>query len=121
MIVPEAPGFNGEAVQFYFPVADFLSRFEGLLDSVVYTYYVYGEFFDGEWFLFDAGVTIHGHRSGDLNLDGSGDISDLVYMIDYFFTGGPAPELLETADLVQNGTVDISDLMLLIEHMFLTN
>jgi hypothetical protein len=39
-------------------------------------------------------------------------------MVDYFFTGGPAPELLETADLDENGTSDISDLMLMIEIMF---
>ncbi len=118
VIVPEYPGFNGEAVRFYFPLAELLTPYEGLCDSTVYTYYISGGFFDGEGFLFETRLTIHGHRSGDLNLDGIVDISDLIYMVDYFFTGGPAPELLETADLDQNGTVDISDMLVLIEHMF---
>ncbi len=118
VIAADHPEFNGEVVRFYFPLAELLTPYAPLFDSTVHAYSVTGTYADYEPFSFNTSVVIHGHRLGDLNLDGQVDISDLVFMIDYFFTGGPAPELLETADLDQSGTIDISDLMLLIDFMF---
>ncbi len=118
VIVSGYPGFNGEVVRFYFTLADLLAPYHPLFDSAVHDYSISGLYDDGRPFLFETSVTIHGHRVGDVNLDGQVDISDLVFMVDYFFIGGPAPELFETADIDQNGISDISDLMLMIEIMF---
>jgi hypothetical protein len=118
MIEPSYSGFIGPVARFYFPLTELLTPYVPLFDSTTHAYSVSGQYVDGEPFSFNTTVTIYGHHSGDLNLDGSVDISDLVYMIEYFFTGGPPPQVMETADLDGNGTVDISDLMLLIEHMF---
>lgn len=47
------------------------------------------------------------------------DISDLVYLVDYMFTGGPPPLCFEEADMAAScGTLDISDLVYLIDYMF---
>ena len=50
------------------------------------------------------------------------DISDLVYLVDYMFTGGPAPECGEEADMNADGVaepiIDISDLVYLVDYMF---
>ena len=46
------------------------------------------------------------------------DISDLVYLVDYMFNGGPAPPCLEEADVDGSGGIDISDLVFLVDYMF---
>jgi hypothetical protein len=117
-VVPEYPGFIGPVARFYFPLAELLTPYVPLFDSAEHPYSVSGTYANYEPFSFNTSVTIHGHRSGDLNLDGAVDISDLVFMVEYFFVGGPAPEDLSTADLDYNGSVDISDMLVLIEFMF---
>ena len=47
------------------------------------------------------------------------DISDLVYLVDYMFTGGPAPVCFEEADMdCTGGILDIADLVYLVDYMF---
>ena len=55
------------------------------------------------------------------------DISDLVYLVDYMFTSGPAPECVEegnmdASDTLEDGEdlddIDISDLVYLVDYMF---
>ncbi|MFH1360984.1 MAG: PKD domain-containing protein [Candidatus Omnitrophota bacterium] len=55
---------------------------------------------------------------GDANGDGFVDIDDAVYLIDYIFTGGPAPVPLEVGDVDGNGSVDIDDVMYLVNYIF---
>ena len=55
---------------------------------------------------------------GDINHDGSIDITDLTYLVDYFFGGGPPPPCLEEADVNGDGSVDITDLTYLVDYMF---
>jgi hypothetical protein len=57
---------------------------------------------------------------GDANHDGQGpDISDLVYLVSYMFSGGPAPECIEETDANgSGGNPDITDLIYLVEYMF---
>ncbi len=55
---------------------------------------------------------------GDMNHSGAIDISDVVYLVTYFFYGGPEPPCLDEADLNDSGTVDISDLTYLVNYMF---
>ena len=49
------------------------------------------------------------------------DISDLVYLVDYMFTGGPAPTCWSEANVDGVGNddaLDISDLVYLVDYMF---
>ena len=54
------------------------------------------------------------------------DISDLVFLVDYMFTGGPAPTCWEEANIDGSGDgppdgsedIDISDLVYLVDFMF---
>lgn len=46
------------------------------------------------------------------------DISDLIYLVDYMFTGGPPPQCEEEADVDASGSIDISDLVYLVDYMF---
>jgi len=49
---------------------------------------------------------------------GPADIADLVYLVDYMFTGGPAPPDISAANMDGFGTVDIADLVHLVDFMF---
>ncbi|MDH3890338.1 MAG: MSCRAMM family adhesin SdrC [candidate division Zixibacteria bacterium] len=57
---------------------------------------------------------------GNIDADPTDEITitDLVYLVDFMFTGGPAPPVFEEADMDANGGIDISDLVLLVDYMF---
>ncbi|HKK21413.1 MAG TPA: dockerin type I repeat-containing protein, partial [candidate division Zixibacteria bacterium] len=58
-------------------------------------------------------------QRGDVNFDGTLDVSDLIYMVEYSFASGPDPlPTLEAADFDCNGTVDVADLISLVEYSF---
>ena len=55
---------------------------------------------------------------GDANGDGKVTVSDAVYLINYLFKGGPAPDPLESGNAdCQNG-VNVSDVIYLINYLF---
>lgn len=55
---------------------------------------------------------------GDANGDGDISVSDVVYIINYLFKGGPAPDPLLSADVDCNGDVNVSDVVYLINYLF---
>ncbi len=46
------------------------------------------------------------------------DISDLVYLVDFMFNGGPDPVCIDEADVDGSGEIDISDLVHIVDYMF---
>jgi len=70
----------------------------------------------------DACETIDGCVGIRGNIDGllgeSIDIADLVFLVDYMFSGGPAPPVFEEADFNGDGSLDVADLVGLVEYMF---
>lgn len=69
----------------------------------------------------NGSVTITGgYVCGNIDGDPGGaiDISDLVYLVDWMFTGGPEPPALMAADSNGDGENDISDLVWLVDYMF---
>jgi len=59
-----------------------------------------------------------GFKRGDLNDDGSQDISDAVYLLSYLYTGGPAPKCLDASHLNGDAGVDISDVVYLLSYLY---
>jgi len=55
---------------------------------------------------------------GDADASGEVDIDDVVYLIAYIFSGGPAPEPLDSGDADCSGDVDIDDVVYLIAYIF---
>jgi len=60
----------------------------------------------------------YGTISGDANRDGKVTVSDVVYLINYLFKGGPAPNPLAVGDANCDGKVSISDIVYLINYLF---
>lgn len=56
---------------------------------------------------------------GDIDLSFTEvNIADLVYLVDYMFTEGPAPPVLNIADVDASCQIDIGDLVFLVDFMF---
>jgi hypothetical protein len=55
---------------------------------------------------------------GDANNDGAVNVSDAVYVINFAFDGGPAPEPLEAADCNCDSRVNVSDAVYIINFAF---
>jgi hypothetical protein len=56
---------------------------------------------------------------GDANGDDVVDIADVVYLINYLFIGGSAPDPMESGDVNGDGVVDVGDVLYLINYLFI--
>ncbi|MDP2960810.1 MAG: dockerin type I domain-containing protein, partial [candidate division Zixibacteria bacterium] len=56
---------------------------------------------------------------GDVNADKKLTVSDVIYLINYLFKGGPAPMPIKTSgDVNCDGQVTVSDVVYLINYLF---
>ncbi len=55
---------------------------------------------------------------GDCNGDGELSVSDVVYLINYLFKGGPTPKFMSAADANCDGKITVSDVVYLINYLF---
>jgi hypothetical protein len=58
------------------------------------------------------------HYSGDINLDGSTNIGDVIFLINYLYISGPAPEPLKLGDVNCDNEVNVADVIFLINFLF---
>jgi hypothetical protein len=61
-----------------------------------------------------------GFTRGDVNQDGDINVTDVTYLINYLFVGGPEPIPRESGDLNCNGVVDVVDIIYLINYLFIS-
>ncbi|MBU8934268.1 MAG: right-handed parallel beta-helix repeat-containing protein [candidate division Zixibacteria bacterium] len=122
-LVPHHPDFQGEVMEIIIPVRDFILGYGLMWDSTVHPFDVSGQFSGGGDFAIVGEVSLRGHRSGDLNADGSVNIADLTYLVTYLFLGGPPPPVWAVANVDgitgPAGSIDISDLTYLVAYLFL--
>jgi len=55
---------------------------------------------------------------GDADASGGVDIDDVVYLLNYIFAGGPAPDPSVSGDVDASGGVDIDDVVYLMNYIF---
>ena len=55
---------------------------------------------------------------GDANGDGKVTVSDVVYMINYLFKGGPPPIPLKAGDVNCDGKETVSDVVYIVSYLF---
>jgi hypothetical protein len=77
----------------------------------------------------DITVTAHNHlpfrdvievgqKKGDLTGDGQVDIGDVVYLINYLYRSGPAPNPPDIGDVNCDGTTDLGDVVYLVSYLY---
>jgi hypothetical protein len=67
----------------------------------------------------DVGCDFSFYICGDANGDGVVNVSDAVYIINYIFAGGAAPDPLESAEVNCDGDVNVSDAVWIINYIFM--
>jgi hypothetical protein len=58
------------------------------------------------------------YTCGDANRDASINVADAVYLINYIFKGGPAPDPLGSGDANCDGAVNVGDAVYLVNYIF---
>ncbi|HNX48811.1 MAG TPA: dockerin type I domain-containing protein, partial [Thermoanaerobaculaceae bacterium] len=61
-------------------------------------------------------ATFRAMLRGDVNGDGNVDVSDVFFLINYLFAGGPNP--VGQADVNGDNSIDVQDVFQLINHLF---
>jgi hypothetical protein len=67
--------------------------------------------------LFDCAY-IFWEMAGDANFDGDVNVGDAVYLINWIFKGGPAPERMGEADANCDGDANVGDAVYIINYVF---
>jgi hypothetical protein len=67
------------------------------------------------WF----GIAKPSFLAGDANADGQINASDVVYLINYLFVGGPEPQPWQSGDANCDGALNVSDVIYLINYLFI--
>lgn len=86
-----------------------------------FTYLDTLHFFDTTAFIYIAGARTFGPSCvlGDVNQSGSINSADIIFLVNYVFRGGPAPECSGNAgDVTCNGSTDASDIIFLVGFVF---
>jgi hypothetical protein len=58
-------------------------------------------------------------KRGDSNADGSINITDGIFVLNFLFLGGPGPKCRESADPNNDGTINITDGIYILNYLFL--
>ncbi len=127
---PDLPAGEGPVLRLFFTVADQLHNEDSTAISFdgysIYQPRFYGEMATYQPILRPGWITYAGccvGIRGNLDSDPLEEISiaDLVYMVEYMFSGGPEPLCAEEGDIDGAGgdpAIGIDDLVYLVEYMF---
>jgi hypothetical protein len=67
---------------------------------------------------FFAQQALPNYLPGDVNFSGTISVSDVVFLINYIFSGGQAPRVLASADADCSHAISISDAVYLLRYIF---
>lgn len=70
------------------------------------------------FFSSDFHIVAQSTLPGDVNSDGRATISDVVWLINYLFKGGPAPSYTPSGDVNTDGETTVADVIYFINYLF---
>ncbi len=117
-LTPLTAVLNEDVLEIGFYVSDFIGTYPLMWDIVVEPYTVAGDFGDATPFSLGYEIETHGHASGDANLDGTVNLGDAIFVIQYTFRNGDAPRIWQTADCNCDGSVNVGDAIRTVNYIF---
>jgi aminopeptidase YwaD len=120
-ILPSQPPFTGEVLQISISTDAFMASYTGVIDTITEAYVVSWKF-NGESrrnYAEDSVVLIgQEYVAGDANGDGAVNIGDAVYVINYVFRGGPAPDPPVAGDANCDDKINVGDAVYIVNYIF---
>lgn len=65
-----------------------------------------------------VGVIEVGQQKGDLTGDGQVDVGDVIFLVNYLYRSGPAPNPPDIGDVNCDGTTDLGDVVYLVNYLY---
>ncbi|MCB2201381.1 hypothetical protein KQH51_01465 [bacterium] len=120
-IVPSRPDPASHVLQLSLRALGLLQTYEPIEGEAVRNIEATFWTSDGQDFVADGQFTLVGIIAGDVDGDRAFDLSDLIYMVNYLFLGGPEPVSMEAANVACDAerSVDLSDLIKMVQTLFL--
>ena len=119
---PDLPTSEGDLIKLYFKISP--TSTTGQTATITLDGYLsYTPEFNGPLLAYQpktnpqATISICQPR-GDMDGSTGVTVSDITYLVDYLFNGGPAPNPLETGDVNCTGGINIEDLTYLVAYLF---
>jgi hypothetical protein len=79
---------------------------------------VYSSDINGYWDIYHNTFSTTSFTLGDATRDGIINLADAIYILNYLFKDGPAPDPLATADVNCDQTVNMADALCLLIYLF---
>ncbi len=106
LFTPLAPGTLTFRLVHYEPPGNSESMLTGMENTAIVPVFVSGT------------ITVLPYLCGDADKNGLVNISDVVFLINYIFSGGAAPNPIAAGDANCSGIINISDAVYLINYVF---
>jgi hypothetical protein len=113
------PTLEGGVLAIAIDMRELIQSYVPLWGRAYRQYTISGQFNDGSDLAVDGTILIIGHATGDVNNDGSINVADLTFLVEYLFASGPAPNPLESGDINCSNSVNIADITSLVDYLFL--
>jgi hypothetical protein len=120
-VIPSHPSFSGAVLEVTVSTGEFLSGYGSIVDTVDKIYTASWRYTGEPSTLYMYGrITMIGAAflPGDANGDWRVNIGDPVYLVNYIFRGGPAPDPVDVGDANCDGGIDIGDVVYLVNYIF---
>ncbi len=101
-----------------FDITEFFQTYTLFWDTIRVGYSITGEYNDSTPLEYGGTITVIGHASGDINSDGNINVGDVVFLINYIFRSGQAPEDMRMAEINCDGSVNVGDAVYMITFIF---
>jgi hypothetical protein len=117
-IITSYPDFDGPVMKLTYPVRDFIESYGPVWGAEIRPYVITGQLINGIPLSAAGSLVIVGHIRGDANGDSAVDVGDVVYIINYVFRQGPAPDPMYAGDVNCDDEVNVADAVYLINFIF---
>jgi hypothetical protein len=117
-IIASYPDFDGPVMKLTYPVRDLIESYGPVWGVEIRPYVITCQLTDGIPLSAAGSLVIVGHVRGDANGDSAVDVGDVVYIINYVFKQGPAPDPRYAGDVNCDDEVNVADAVYLINFIF---
>jgi len=109
--------FTGPVLKVSYLLRPYIMSLGPFMDTINVPFVVSGDFDGGAVFNVSANMTLVGHRSGDVNADGSVNVGDITALVSAIFQGKPADALI-AGDVDGECGLTVSDVSYFVNNLF---